>query len=142
MKKIVIFLVLILLISGCVQDETVYVTHVIDGDTFETADGEVIRLLGINTPEKGEFYYEEATEYLRELIENRYVKLTGDKTDRDWYERELRYVYLGDVFVNVLMLEGGYARLYLLKDKKYQNVMKYAELDAQASHLGVWRYTN
>ena len=142
MRRYILFLLLVLLVSGCVQDETVYVANIIDGDTFETAEGETIRLLGINTPEKGEYYYEESTEYLKDLIEHRYVKLTGDETDKDWYGRELRYVYLEDKFVNVLMLENGYARLYLLKDKKYQNIMKYAELDAQDSHLGVWRYTN
>ena len=142
MKKIVLLLLLIVLISGCVQNETVYVAHVIDGDTFETSDGKTIRLLGINTPEKGEYFYEESSEYLRSLIEHRYVTITGDQTNKDWYGRELRYVFIEDRFVNSEMLERGYARLYLLKDKKYQNVLKYAELDAKGSHLGVWRYTN
>ncbi len=136
--KSIIILLLIIFVSGCVQNESVYVSNVIDGDTFETADGKIVRLLGINTPEKGSYYYEESTEYLRTLIEHEYVTMTGDKTNKDWYGRELRYVYLEERFVNVEMLERGYARLYLLKDKKYQNVMKFAEMQAKSSAIGIW----
>ena len=131
----------ILLISGCVQEETVYVANVIDGDTLVTADGIHIRLLGINAPEKNEYLYEESTEYLRNLIEGKYVTLERDETNKDWYGRKLRYVYLGNKFINAEMLEKGYARLYLLKDKKYENTLKYAELDAQNLQIGVWQYT-
>jgi len=141
MKKIFLLLLLIILISGCIKEDTVFVTRVIDGDTFETSDGETIRLLGINTPEKHEYYYEEATEYLRKLIENKNVRLEGDKTNKDWYGRELRYVYIGNKLVNAEMLEQGYARIYLLKDRKYQNSFQYAENHAKDLHLGVWGYT-
>lgn len=139
MKKIFLALFLILLVSGCIEEETVFVTRVIDGDTFETSDGEKIRLLGINAPEKHEYYYEESTEFLKDLIENKYVRLEGDETDKDWYGRELRYVYIGNEFVNVLMLEEGYARIYLLKDRKYQNIFSYAEESAKKAGLGIWR---
>jgi len=32
----------------------------VDGDTVELTNGKVIRLIGINAPEKNEFYFEEA----------------------------------------------------------------------------------
>jgi len=67
--------------------------------------------------------------------------LEGDETNKDWYGRQLRYVYFGNKLVNIMMLEKGYAKMYLLKDRKYQNIFKYAEQDARDSHLGVWRYT-
>ena len=44
------------------------VSRIIDGDTIELQNGERVRLLGINTPEKGQPYYEEATNRLKELI--------------------------------------------------------------------------
>jgi len=44
------------------------VPRIIDGDTIELQNGERVRLLGINTPEKGQPYYEEATNRLQELI--------------------------------------------------------------------------
>lgn len=142
MRKIFFLILLIIFISGCIKEETVFVTRVIDGDTIETSEGDIIRLLGINAPEKNEYYYEEATEYLKTLVENKYVRLEGDQTNKDWYGRELRYLYIGNRFVNVLMLENGYARIYLLKDKKYQNIFTYAEKKARDTQIGVWRYSS
>ncbi len=142
MKRLALLLILIiLLISGCAQKQTVFVTKIIDGDTFETSDGEIVRLLGINTPEKHEYYYEEAKEKLQDMIQGKSVTLESDQTDKDWYGRQLRYVYIGNMFVNSEMLEKGYARLYLLQDRKYGNILKYAEKHARDSHIGVWRYT-
>ena len=43
------------------------VDRVIDGDTIVINDT-TIRMLGINTPERGERYYEEATEFLENLF--------------------------------------------------------------------------
>jgi len=40
------------------------VERVIDGDTFK-GENETIRMLGINTPETGEKYYEEAKNFLK-----------------------------------------------------------------------------
>ena len=128
------------MVSGCVKEE-VKVTKVIDGDTFETSDGETIRLLGINTPEEGEYYYEEAKDYLWYLIGNKEVELESDKTNKDWYGRKLRYVYIDGKMVNSMMLERGYARLYLLRDQKYATSFEYAEKKARGEKIGVWRYT-
>ena len=41
----------------------ILVQRVIDGDTFETETGGVIRLANINTPERGEYGYEEAKNF-------------------------------------------------------------------------------
>ena len=40
--------------------ENSFVANVIDGDTIVITGGERIRLSGIDTPEKGEFYYKES----------------------------------------------------------------------------------
>ncbi len=142
MRKICFLLIAIVLISGCIEEESVYVARVVDGDTFETSGGEKIRLLGINAPEKGEYYYGESTDKLRELIGNRYVTMERDGESKDWYGRSLRYVYIGDELVNAEMIEGGYARLYLLDSKKYENTLTYAEDYAKERHLGIWKYDN
>ena len=54
------------------------VTRVIDGDTVELSNGERVRLIGIDTPEIDEYYYEEATEELRSLIEGKTVRMESD----------------------------------------------------------------
>lgn len=81
-----------------------YVTRVIDGDTFITYSGETIRLLCIDAPEKNKQGYEEAKSYLESLILNKEVILNTSITDKDIYNRSLRYVYINNTFVNNLVL--------------------------------------
>ena len=44
------------------------ILRAVDGDTLELIDGEIIRLLCVNTPENGEKGYEEAGAYLSSLV--------------------------------------------------------------------------
>jgi len=69
-----------------------YVDEVIDGDTFSITNGEIIRMLGINTPEIDRYYYHEAKDILDIMIGGKQVILKKDITDRDSYKRLLRYV--------------------------------------------------
>lgn len=72
------------------------VTRVIDGDTVEIDSGEHVRLIGIDTPERGECGSDSATRTLRRMVEGKLVDLqnpTGVQ-DRDRYDRLLRYVEL------------------------------------------------
>ncbi|MDD5416997.1 MAG: thermonuclease family protein [Candidatus Aenigmarchaeota archaeon] len=139
MKRIAVCLILIILISGCVKESDVYVSKVIDGDTIVLSNGEHVRLLGINAPEKDEYYYNEATERLTELVAYKQVRLESDKTNRDTYGRLLRYVYVNDKMVNSKLLEEGCARLYIFEsDKKYEKSFIYAENYAKNQNLGIW----
>jgi len=77
------------------------VTKVIDGDTFETASGERVRLAGVNAPEKGQPGYAEAKEALRKMIEGKEVIV--DTVSRDKYGRAVANVYIGRESVNEKM---------------------------------------
>jgi endonuclease YncB( thermonuclease family) len=89
---------------------TVLVTRIVDGDTIGTSDGNTIRLIGIDTPEKGECGYKEAARVLSDLVLNKSVLLTpGAKTDTDRYGRLLRYVEYDSVDVNAYMIQSGRA---------------------------------
>lgn len=90
------------------------VSRVIDGDTIELESGEKVRLLGINTPEMGQPYYEEATNRLKEFVEGKAITLEKDVNDKDQYSRLLRYIYVDDVFVNMELVREGYANVYIL----------------------------
>ncbi len=70
------------------------VTRIIDGDTFEIASGEKIRLLCIDTPEENQKGYEEAKQFLSDLILNKQIRLEADSQDKDSYKRLLRYAYV------------------------------------------------
>ncbi len=88
------------------------VKEVIDGDTFKLYSGEIIRLICVDAPEKGEKGFEESKEFLAKLIEGREVRLEKDIDDMDSYNRSLRYVYLGDIFVNKELVKNEYARVF------------------------------
>ncbi len=100
--------------------DSVIVDRIIDGDTIE-AHGESIRLLGINSPEKGEKGYDEAKEFLEEMILEEKVYLEYGKERKDKYDRTLAYVFLGDLNINIQSVLKGYSNYYFPsgKDKYY-----------------------
>lgn len=88
------------------------VTRVVDGDTIEVSrDGVVerVRLLGIDTPERGQCGYDEATALVGGLVTGREVTLVvGSSDDRDRYERLLRFV---EVTVDGVVVDVGLRQL-------------------------------
>ena len=115
-------------------------SRIIDGDTFELDNGEKVRILGIDTPETNECYYQEATNKLKEFIENKQVELISDETqsDKDIYDRLLRYVYIDSLDIGAEMLRLGYAKFYdtyrITKFTQYQDL----ETAAKNNKLGLW----
>ena len=99
-----------------VNYETAFIDRVIDGDTVES-NGTSIRLLGINTPERGEEYYSEAKEFLEDLVLNKTVRLEFGKDRKDRYGRTLAYLYLGNENINQKLIEEGYANFYFPSGK-------------------------
>ena len=57
------------------ESETAVVERIIDGDTIVVGNDTHVRLLGINTPEKGEKYYNEAKGFLEMIILNKTIEL-------------------------------------------------------------------
>lgn len=113
--------------------------RIIDGDTFTLADGSKIRLIGIDSPEKGQRLYDEAKQYLNELIAGKTVLLEYDKGTRDRYGRILAYVYVEDSFINGKMAESGWASLLTIKpNTKYAKELKRLSDNARHARLGIW----
>jgi len=119
--------------------EEALVVSVIDGDTVELADGRHVRYLGIDTPESGEYYAENATARNKELVEGKTVELQGGKRDEDEYGRLLRYVYVDGVFVNAELVAQGYATAYIFDpDDRYSQVLVQLEQYAKLRERGLW----
>jgi micrococcal nuclease len=119
------------------------VKEVIDGDTLELSDNERVRLLGINTPEHGQYYFEEAKEVLKLLVLEKEVKIEKDITDKDIYGRLLRYVFTGNLFVNEEMVKRGFANAFTFPpDVKYADKFIEAEREARSGELGLWVKSN
>lgn len=92
------------------------VLRIIDGDTIETEIG-IIRLLGINAPERNEEYFEESKKFLEEKIFNKTIKLEFGKEKYDKYKRILGYVFLEDENINLKLIENGLATPYFPSGK-------------------------
>jgi len=134
-------IVLALLSTGCskVNENTVLVTHIIDGDTIEIEGGYKVRYIGIDTPEKGEPYYLKATEANRSLVEGKEIRLEKDVEDKDEYGRLLRYVWVDSIMVNAELVRLGYAYSYSYPPNlKYQSYFLQMEEEAREHKRGLW----
>jgi len=108
-----------------VNYEIVEVERVIDGDTI-VVNGSSRRLLGINSPEKGEKYSLEAKEYLENWVLEKDVGLKYGAEKEDRYGRGLVYTFVGTENINLKLVEQGFANYYFPsgKDSYYNNFRK------------------
>ena len=89
---------------------TVTVTDVVDGDTVDVSTGETIRIIGIDTPERGVCGYSDATDNMEALVLGQPVTLTpGARDDVDKYGRLLRYVDVNGVDAGLDQINKGLA---------------------------------
>ena len=114
------------------------VTRVVDGDTIDVLiDGRTarVRYLQMNTPERDEPCYREATQANADLVQGETVRLVPDVELVDPFGRLLRYIFVDDVLVNRVLVEQGYAEvaLYPPNDKHYD---EFALLEAEAAAAG------
>ncbi len=143
---IILFLVVFRLVEEVGHDrlptDRFIVKRVLDGDTFELAGGDRVRLLSIDTPEKGEPLHGEACQLLSKLTLGKPVRLEYAGRRRDKYGRLLGYVYVDSVFVNKIILENGLGYLYLFRDTPLNSPETKTLLDAQrramAAKVGLW----
>lgn len=124
------------------------VVSITDGDTIRVkVDNEemIIRLIGIDTPETNhpneplQCYGPEAKRAIEKLILYKKVRLEKDVSNKDRYDRYLRYVWFNDTFVNEYMVANGYAFSYEYKpDTKYQETLEKAQETAERNGFGLW----
>lgn len=120
----------------------VRVLSITDGDTLRVlvdGENEPLRLIGINAPEGGECMAPEAALRLGELMEGGPIRLESDVSDRDQFGRLLRYVYVGQMFVNEALVREGLAiaRRYE-PDTARAAALESAQAAAEADGVGMW----
>ena len=120
------------------------VTRVIDGDTinlflFNSASIVRSRLNGIDCPEKGQPFYEDATKYTSNLC--LYKQVGVIKYDKDKYGRLIVDIILPDG-KNLCeeIVRAGYAWWYHLYSDNL--VLKQLENEARIARRGLWSQTN
>lgn len=86
------------------------VDHVVDGDTVDV-DGIRVRMIGYDTPERGQCGFNEAKARVAELVADQRVVVLDvagvDKTDR--YDRELAYIRRNEIDVSRVLISEGLA---------------------------------
>jgi micrococcal nuclease len=122
------------------------VDRVIDGDTIVLNTGEIVRYIGIDTPELKhpqvgkQCYGEEAKLANEVLLEGHQVRLVVDISQADRYGRLLRYLYRDDgVFINDALVRSGFAFVYPYPpDVQEQPLLAESQTEARHKGLGVW----
>lgn len=128
------------------------IDHYIDGDTIAVnMNGQVeeVRFVGIDTPETHkpntpvQCYGPTAAAETKKLIHTAgdKVRLSSDpeSTNRDRYDRLLRYIYLPDgTFVNEYLVQHGYAFYYPYFPFTKSAQFARDEQAAQSAKLGLW----
>jgi len=117
MRKIAGTLLALGMLVGCSHTNAdvsaIKVTRVVDGDTIELENGQKVRFIGIDTPERGQCGYQEAKKNMQDMVLAKRIILVSDgKQNTDKYGRLLRYVDLGDRDIGDEQIKDGYARAY------------------------------
>lgn len=129
---------------------TYEVVNIEDGDTLTVnmkGNEERVRFIGVDTPEVRDprkpvqCFGRVASEFTKNLIGNNPVKLEADpdNTNRDRYNRLLRYVYLPDgTLVNSEIIKQGYGFAYTGFPFTKKEEFKSLEENAKQQNLGLW----
>ena len=140
--------------------ESAFVKRVIDGDTYLLHNGDKVRLLGVDTPEKydSEKLDEDAdrtgqdkkaikklgklsSDYVKNLVEGKKVSLEKEPNyeDKDKYGRLLRYVYLEDsTLINAKIIQDGYGQVYEKYPVSKTDEFRKYQREARLQNKGLW----
>jgi endonuclease YncB( thermonuclease family) len=122
--------------------QSAVVTNVVDGDTIDVQDVGRIRVIGIDTPERGACGYDSATYAMAALVLGREVTLVpGAADDSDRYGRLLRYVDVGTLDVGLSLVAEGWAiARYDSRDGygRHPREDRYVAADLAAPDLGCY----
>jgi micrococcal nuclease len=122
------------------------VRQVIDGDTISVSGIGVVRLIGVDAPEKtggyrdAEPFGDAATRFVRQLVEGRIVRLEYDGDRKDQYNRTLAYAFLEDgTLVNEAIIRAGWAETYRRFEYRRKASFQAAEREAREARRGMWQ---
>ncbi len=121
-------------VINCAGCPLVDVTRVIDGDTVDTSAGRV-RFYGVDTPERGEACFSEATAATENLAGGQ-VRLEDGPRLTDNFSRRLAYVYdAAGNSIDVQLVAAGYARAWT-QDGQHRDVLVTLERSARENEAG------
>jgi micrococcal nuclease len=135
--------------AGCIPEGTTReLGRVIsneDGDTIQIdingAEHSVL-YIGIYAPDRGQRFFSEATNQNSSLVLGQIVTLVKDVSETDQFGRIVRYVLVGNMFVNYQLVRDGYAYASPNPpDVACSDIYIVAQRQAQSEGIGLWRAT-
>lgn len=158
-KSVAVVLGILVMIAvifiGHTKAGTYKIVQVYDGDTIAVdmqGTPEKIRMIGADTPEtvdprkSVQCYGPEASAYTHShLLVGMRVRLVADplSTDRDRYNRLLRYIYLKDgTLYNQKIIELGFAHAYTGFPFTKMQQFKSSQQSAQVAKIGLYNKCN
>lgn len=101
-------------------EETATCTKVVDGDTIYLSNGKKVRLVGVNTPEKGATGYKASKNFVSKLCLNKEVGINiDDKKYTDKYGRTLAVVIVDGKNLNEMLLKEGLAEVMFIPPSEF-----------------------
>ena len=142
--RVLIALLLLLSLSLCASElETCKVIRIIDGDTIEViyrGEKEKVRLYGIDTPERGENGFEEATNFVKSnlLYNDVYIKFPDPDKKRDNFGRLLANIYMQNkstdyISINQKLLDQKLAVIYYKNKKNIINERSHQDTNIRSA---------
>lgn len=129
-------------VAATVQADQARFLNAIDGDSVRVVmNGRTheVRLIGIDAPEWGQEYGNQAKCEVLRLCHGRPVRLEYDRERRDRYGRLLAYVYCDGRLVNEAMVRAGLAMtLPVQPNTRYATRLRQAQEAAKAKRQGFW----
>lgn len=106
--------------TECKVEESGVCTKVVDGDTIYLDNGEKIRFVGVNTPERGVEGYIASKNFVQKLCLNKEVGIdVDDSKHSDRYGRTLGVVIVDGKNVNEMLLKEGLAEIMYMPPSEF-----------------------
>ena len=138
--KIILCLVVSLLVCQPLRAEQLVVKKVLSGELIKLSGGERVRYIGVDAPGEGNFFFEDARQANKKLVEQKKIEIEYDarkNSDKDL----LGYVYAGDIFVNAQLLKNGFGIAYIVPpNQKYADLFISLQKEARKKRRGIWAF--
>lgn len=106
--------------TNCHTEKTAVCTKVVDGDTIYLDNGEKVRLVGVNTPERGVEGYIVSKNFVQKLCLNKEISLDiDDSKHNDRYGRTLAVVIVDGKNLNEMLLKEGLAEIMYMPPSEF-----------------------
>lgn len=120
--------------------ETV-IERVIDGETIMLPAGEIIKLLGVDSPDKNQPCYEQAKSWLVDKATGKRIVVTKDGYIDEEDGEQGAWLWLGDESLNLALVREGLALADITPDMLLAEELISAEKEAKERNFGcLWAW--